>query len=298
MKSLFYAAPLLTCFDDEGSGKGTILDDQRAVAEEVATKAREDAARADAAARQAGAAADEAKEKAFSQEDVNTFLADDRRKHKEKYQALEENYTNLLGDNSLAAEQREKLQASLSELQKKFRTKEQQAEFERKEVEAKYSNDLKEAQEDSVRWETMFKTSSIQRSLQDAAIASEAFNPSQIVNLLEGATQMQRVKDELGQEVGDLTPMVDFMDVNETTGDREITLRTPADAVKRMKELSGLYGNLFKANVVSGIGSGAATGGAGSPGGTIDLTRLSPEAYRRIRAENPELLGLKRNREN
>ena len=67
-------------------------------------------------------------------------------------------------------------------------------------------------------------------------------------------------------------------------------------AVKRMKELPDLYGNLFKSNVVSGIGASSATGGLMSGGkGNLDLEKVAqdPVLYRKIRAEHPEWLGLK-----
>jgi hypothetical protein len=92
-----------------------------------------------------------------------------------------------------------------------------------------------------------------------------------------------------------MVPKVDFPDINEETGQAEITLRTPQEAVQRMKELPEQWGNLFRANVVSGIGSGAATGGVTSgEGGRIDVAKLSPEQYRKLRKENPEALGLRR----
>jgi hypothetical protein len=129
--------------------------------------------------------------------------------------------------------------------------------------------------------------------LQDAAIEGEAFNANQIIGLLRPMTELRELKDEAGKITGE-KPMVDFPDVDEKTGKPINTLRTPGEAVKRMKELAETYGNLFRANVVSGVGQGAATGGV-TPGSTgyIDVESLSPEQYRKIRSEQPELLGLR-----
>jgi hypothetical protein len=61
-----------------------------------------------------------------------------------------------------------------------------------------------------------------------------------------------------------------------------------------MKELSAVYGNLFKSGVVSGIGSSSATGGlASGSGGKIDVRKLTQQQYMEIREKNPELLGLR-----
>ena len=87
--------------------------------------------------------------------------------------------------------------------------------------------------------------------------------------------------------------MIDFPDIDEKTGENIKTLRSPQDAVKRMKELPQLYGNLFKANVVSGIGSGSAAGGVPTGTGKVDVSKLSSEQYRKLRAENPAAIGLK-----
>jgi hypothetical protein len=64
-----------------------------------------------------------------------------------------------------------------------------------------------------------------------------------------------------------------------------------------MKELPARYGNLFKSGVVSGIGASSATGGI-APGssGKLDVRKLTPQQYQDIRAKNPELLGLRRDK--
>jgi hypothetical protein len=302
---LLYGYPVLACFDgDDNTTTGVnsnLNDDEPSVdsrlkqAEEEAKKARDEADRKAAEARQAAEAAEAAKMKAFSQEDVNTYLAEDRRKHTEKYKKLESAYQEMLADKTLAAEQRGKLEAELEDLQKTFRTKEQQAEYERKQERAQYENELKTSREAAIKWEKMYKGSVIQRSLQDAAVGAEAFNPGQIIGLLTPITQMREKLNDDGKETGEMIPMVDFQDIDEKTGEQIITLRTPQEAVQRMKELPEYWGNLFRANVVSGIGSGAATGGVTSgSGGRIDPAKLTPDQYRKLRKENPEALGLRK----
>lgn len=314
---LLYSLPVLACFDGEDGDTGSDgdtgnnnnsddfsdfnsgsagMEARLKQAEEDAKRARDEADRKAAEARQAAEEAAKIKERAFSQDDVNKFLADDRRKHQEKYKKLEGAYQEMLADKNLASEQRQKLESELQDLQKTFRTKEQQAEYERKQEREAFKNELSGYKESATKWERMYKDSVIQRSLQDAAVAAEAFNPTQIVGLLRPMTQMRAATDEEGNEIEDqMVPKVDFPDVDEKTGDRIVTLRTPQEAVQRMKELPELFGNLFRANVVSGIGSGAATGGVTSgEGGRIDASKLTPEQYRKMRKENPEALGLRR----
>jgi len=307
---LLYGDPVLVCFDggdggdddpnDRGSsnldGRGKVnIESRLKQAEKDAKLARDEADRKAAEARQAAEEAEAEKAKAFSQEDINTYLAEDRRKHQEKYKKLEGAYQEMLADKNLAAEQRSKFEGELQDLQKTFRTKEQQAEYERKQERERYENELKTSRDSATKWETMYKGSVIQRSLQDAAVGAEAFNPTQIIGLLTPMTQMRDKMDAAGNEIGEMAPMVDFQDIDEKTGDKIITLRTPQEAVQRMKELPEYWGNLFRANVVSGIGSGAATGGVTSgESGRIDPTKLTPDQYRKLRRENPEALGLKK----
>ncbi len=228
----------------------------------------------------------------FTQEDINKFLAEDRRKHQEKYKQLEASYQNILQTKGLAEEERSKLKIEFEDLQKTFRTKEQQMEFEKKQAALRYESELTDWKQKAVRWEGAYKDQVVQTSLQDAAISGEAFNPNQIIGLLQPITELRPEVDKDGKETGRLVPMIDFPDIDEKTGESIKTLRSPKDAVKRMKELPQLYGNLFKSNVVSGVGAGTAAGGVSN--GKIDVTKLTPEQYRKIRAENPELLGLKR----
>jgi hypothetical protein len=62
---------------------------------------------------------------------------------------------------------------------------------------------------------------------------------------------------------------------------------SPAAAVKRMKELAEVHGNLFKSNVVSGVGGSSGTANPGK----IDMRKLTPQQYAKLRRENPSALG-------
>jgi len=217
--------------------------------------------------------------KTFTQDEVNKFLAEDKRKHQERYAQLEASHKELLENQNLNDEQRDKLQSQLEDLQKAQRTKEQQLAHDKKQVEEKLTEQLKTAEERATHWENMFKTNEIRRSLQDAAVGADAFNPGHIVALLQPYTEL---KDQEGQ----LVPMVDFDDVDEK-GQPIKTLRTPQDAVKRMRELPKIHGNLFKSNVVSGVGSGQADVGDGD----VDYTNMSAEDYRKNRKAIKERVG-------
>jgi hypothetical protein len=208
-------------------------------------------------------------------------MAEDKRKHQERYTQLEGSYQDLLQNQNLTTEERDTLQTRYEDLQASYRTKEQQAEFERKTSEEKYEVELKDAVTRATKWENKFKEETVNRALTDAAAGADVFNPSHIVALLRPNTELKDVE-------GVLTPMVNFPDIDEKTGGNVQTLRTPLDAVKRMRELPEIHGCLFKSNVVSGIGSGQ--------GNTInhddtDYAGMSTEDYRKNRKAIKERVG-------
>lgn len=214
------------------------------------------------------------------QERVNKILAKEKREHQAKFEKLEASLTQLADDKNLSEQDKERLAKDAEDLRKQLRTRETQAEVDRKNTEAKYKNELEETKAAAEKWENMFKQSTVQRELLDAAAKGDAYEPSQIVQLLQPQT-------ELKEEEGRFKVMVNFQDIDEKTGDPIETLRTPTEAVARMKELKRSK-NLFVSGVVSGIGGDNVAGQSGE----LDVANLTPEQYRKIRAEHPERLGL------
>lgn len=277
MKRNYQRANLFLCFDGEGDGG-------------------DPAAAAAAAARAAGVGTGSGSGsdggKMFTQEDLNRILAEDKRKHKAQIEEvssqkaeLEKRLQELSQDRSLSDEQRQEMAKKLEDLRKTFHTEKQEIEYERKKLEEKLTKEAMEAKKKAEHWENLYRSEKVNRTLQDAAGSADAFNPAQIVGLLRPMTELKDID-------GDLVPMIDFPDIDEKTGDEIRTLRTPADAVKRMRELPKIWGNLFKSNVVSGVGAGQGS----TASGQVDPRDLTPEQYRRMRKENPEALGLGRRR--
>jgi hypothetical protein len=134
----------------------------------------------------------------------------------------------------------------------------------------------------------------IQRSLQDAAVKGDAWQPGQIVTLMKPMTKLVACVDPTtNRPNGQYEVQIEMLDTDPKTGQQVMMNRTPEAAVARMKELPEQFGNLFKSGVVSGIGSSSATGGLmPGQGGKIDVRKLTPTQYREIREKNPELLGL------
>jgi hypothetical protein len=258
-----------------------------------------DAAAIAAAAEAAAAAAEAAdaerkrkKQEIFNQDQVNAIVAADRRKLTEKYQELEGMYKNALEDQNLTKEARAQLEAKLEDVQKTYLTKEETLLNEKKKIEETLSKEASQWKDQANYWQNQFKQTLVERTLQDAAVQYEAFNPSQLIALLRPMTKVTEKTDDHGKGTGAYEVIVDLDDVNLETGQRQVTRREPTDAVKRMRELQDVYGNLFKPNVVSGIGGGTAPGT--SAPGKVDTAKISTSEYMRLRKTNPEALGLKK----
>jgi len=236
------------------------------------------------------------KQNTFTQDDVNRFLAEDKRKHQTALSQMEAKLHEALADKSMTEATRKALEENLAAVQGQMRTKEQQLAHEKKQLEAAHHGELTELKKKLVFWEGLYRESTIDRALQDAAVKNDAFNPSQVVILLRSNTKLLEEVDETsGTTTGRYRPVVEMEGNDPKTGDPVKLSCTPEEAVKRMKELPDVYGNLFKSGVVSGIGAGTATGGTPGKGGKIDVSKLTPAQYRKIRSENPELLGLRPN---
>jgi hypothetical protein len=195
---------------------------------------------------------------------------------------------------NLTIQEREMLAQQLEDLRKETRTKEQQLAHEKKQLEEQLTGKITSAEKAAKEWEARYREGIVERTLMDAAVSGAAYDAETMMDVLRPKTRLTEITDEkTGKGTGKFKVVVDFPDTDPNTGEPTVTLHTPESAVKRMKELPK-YANLFKSNIVSGIGSSAATGGlAPGAGGKVDPRKLTQEQYLKIRAENPALLGLR-----
>jgi hypothetical protein len=279
---LYRSRALYSCFDGDGAGTsdGSAAGDGASVGGGV------------------GSGDNNNQNRTFTQDDVNRLLAEDRRKHQAQLKTMETKLQEVLASRNLTETERKALQENLAAVQGQLRTKDQQAALEKKEMEEQFSAKLTEAEKKVQTWESLYRETTIDRSLQDAAVKNDAFSPSQIVTFLRPMTKLLEEMDQVTKKTtGRYKPVVEMPDVDPKTGEPVMMVRTPEEAVKRMKELPDQYGNLFKAGVVSGIGSGSATGGLLSGhSGRVDVRKLTPAQFREIYEKNPELLGLRPNK--
>lgn len=270
---LYRSLAVLTCYDDSGDE----LTEAELAEVDAAVKAGDIKMPADFTPEQ---------QKVFNQAMALTKRKGEQ-KLKDALVKQEKQYKDMLTNNSnLTTKERAEIQDQLSTVQGQLRTEKAQSQMALKELEEAFSGKLTAAEKRANEAESRYRDSTIKRSLQDAAVKHDAYRPEQVVKLMADWTKL--VDDKV---------VVDFPDDDPTTGEPIMTTRTPEDAVKRMTEKPDVYGNLFRNNIVSGIGSNSATGGAmpGS-GGKIDVRKLTQQQYRDLRKTNPESVGLNRTR--
>lgn len=136
-----------------------------------------------------------------------------------------------------------------------------------------------EAQERAERWERLHTEATIKRELLAAGQQGGAFHAPQLLPFLEPKAKLVEVN---GQHV---------VRVVTTDEQGKEVMHTPAQAVANMKK-DGDYANLFRETMVA-----KSTLAAPVTPEKIDLEKLlknmSPEQYRKLRAEKPEIFGLK-----
>lgn len=135
-------------------------------------------------------------------------------------------------------------------------------------------------------WERRYKEATISHALEDAARGQGAFNADQVVTLLRGMTKLVETTDKAtGKPTGRFEAVVDFPETDPKTGKPVAVQKTPEEAIRRMNELPGTYGNLFA--------SSAPKKSVTKQQDPIDVRKLTPAQYREIRKTNPERLGLR-----
>jgi hypothetical protein len=259
-------------------------------------KATSDAAAAKKAEDDAAAANDPIKRLNFTpeqQEFMNRKIADEKRAMQAQNSKTIEDLKKLQSAQGTSEAQKKELQDRINELQRQYLSKEEIAKQEQERVQREYQATLKAKESEAEKWQRMFHETTITRSLQDGAMEFEAFNPHQIIDLLQTKTKLVDETDTDGNKTGRMIPRVSFAD--QDTDGKPVTLDLSVkEALTRMKNTPNKYGNLFKSTLAGGIGqngNGAAGGGAGK-GGKPDFSKMTPTEWMDYKKKNPTLTGV------
>lgn len=204
-------------------------------------------------------------EKTFTQKDVDAIVTKRLAKEKEERQKLVKDLKAAQDMANMTKEEKEALALRIDEAEKSLLTKDEQAAREKANLEKKFQNDLKKATEDATRWQQMYHTSTIQRSLSDAATANDAESAEQIIRMFGSDAYLSEDRGEDGKSLGTFTPKLKFKGLGEDKKPVDMDLPV-ADAIKKIRD-DGRFPNLFKHGGTPGTGSKAdGKGGGGSSG--------------------------------
>ncbi len=134
--------------------------------------------------------------RAFSQEEVNRLLADDRRKHQARIDRVQRTLEEVSASKNLSVKEREQLATQLEAMAAENRTREEQLVHERTQLEKQHAQVLADEKKNTDAWRKRFEDSAIQNALVDASHRSDAFSTDQILRLLRPSTRVVERADE------------------------------------------------------------------------------------------------------
>ncbi len=261
--------------ENEGDGNDDGNQDDPATAATEAAKKAEDAKKL----------ADQNKGQQFTQEQVNRFLADERRKAQKINEKTVAQLEALRKNASLTEQEKINLEERIDTLRNEFLTKEELTKKEQQKEANKRKEELANIAKEKDKWKKLYEDSTVENTLLGAASSDpDVFNPNQILELLKPKTRLIEELDEEGKPTGRSIPRVKLAGRNKDGESIMLELDAVA-AVKQLKENTTEYGNLFKSNVVKGVG-GNNNGDQKKGGGPPE----DPAAFREWRKKNPNYL--------
>lgn len=175
---------------------------------------------------------------------------------------------------SMTEKEREDAHKRIEDLQNQLLTREQLTKKEAEKRDKEFKSQVETLTSERDQWKNRYVNDTIVRSLSEAAVEHDAYNPAQIVDILRGRT----IVDETD---GKIAIKVKLEDVNDK-GETVMLDLDPKQAVKQLSEKESFL-NLFKSGVKGGLG------GRGSNNNQeMDIARLArenPEEYRKLRTE-------------
>lgn len=241
----------------------------------------------DAAKKAAEEAAKKAATKMFTQDEVNAFLAKEKRKTQETQKMLAEQLNEYKQTTELGTEERAELEQRIEDLQQQFMTGEERARQASEKVTKAHKDELSGLKLDRDSWQQRYTRSTIDVAITKAAVVNKAFEAEHILAILRPATKLTEQLDEAGKPTGSFEPRVDFQDLDKDDKPIALDLTVP-EAVKRMTELPQ-HGNLFQGTKKGGLGGSGGTAGKTGKIDLIKIAREDPAQYRKLRKEQPEL---------
>ncbi|MFA5758514.1 MAG: hypothetical protein WC942_03970 [Clostridia bacterium] len=223
--------------------------------------------------------------KTFTQEEVNSILAKEKRKTQEVQKQLLSQLEEAKNTAKLGTEERTNLEKKIEELQKVTMSAEERARQKEVKLQKQYEDQIAQISEEKENWKKRHTDLLISNSILRAASENKAVEPNQLLKMLKSDAKLVQKLDEDGQPINDFDVRMSLLDTDKNGKPIELDL-TIGEAVKRMTELPQ-YGNLFEGGKSGGVGSSNINGKNGARIDVAKLAQENPAAYRELRKSNP-----------
>jgi len=201
----------------------------------------------------------------YTQEHYNHFQKTVKEEFRKKAEGLQTKLEELQNRAGTTEAEKERLQEQIETLKASYMSEAEMLKTNNAKAQKDYEKALAAANSERDQWRNRYTSESITRSLMDAAVAGQAYNPQQIVGLLTNKTRLVEEIDGEGKPTGNYTSKVKFSTRSKDGQQVDLEI-TPQEALKLMKEDPENYGNLFKSNGAGGIGGTHVSGGKRSSG--------------------------------
>jgi hypothetical protein len=229
--------------------------------------------------------------KTFTQEQVNKFLADDKRKHQDQIKQTVTQLEEMKKTLQLSDQQKLELETRIENLNTGLMTAEERAKSElgKKDKELKTIAETLTKERDG--WKNNYAGEVITNQILKSSAGHKAVSADQMLDLLMPKTRLVEVLDTDGKTVKGYSPKVKLRVPNDKGEEIELDLSVE-EAVKRMKDLPERFGNLFESGVNSGLGGKGSTGAGSGSGDVTEMAKKGADVYRANRSK----FGLGRNK--
>jgi hypothetical protein len=201
-------------------------------------------------------------DKKFTQKDldalINKRFKAERSQNEKLLQQLQ-----AIQQNGLTPEAREELEGQITRLQESMQTKEQTLQQKMAESEKKYTKLVETTNVEKELWKSRFHKTLVERSILDAAIASDAEEAAQLVLMFGPNTRLEEQVDGAGKGTGEFVAKLKFQGIDTETKKPVVLDLPPGEAFNHMRE-HGLHKNLFKHNATGGTGKPASGTSSGN----------------------------------
>jgi hypothetical protein len=187
--------------------------------------------------------------KLFTQEEVNKFLADDRRKHQANVEALKKEAEKFQG----TAKEKEALQQKIQDMEKSFLTKEQLAAQAAEAAKKAHETALATTAAERDQWKNSLVKTVAETAISRAAAENKAFNPEQLSLLLKDQVEVRQKTDSNGQPIMDFETFLNVKDKDKDGNPVVLTLSV-TEGVKKMR-MNPSFANLFLVDGTPGTGA-------------------------------------------